>query len=48
MKSLKFYDIKSRKGFTTGKYALRDKSGRKFAVATAPSGASAYRVIPKK
>jgi len=48
MKGLKFYDVSAKKGFTTSKYALKTKSGRKFAVATAPSGASAYRVMPKK
>jgi hypothetical protein len=48
MKSLKFYDVKSRKGFTTGKYALRTKGSREFAVATAPSGVAAWRIAPKK
>jgi len=48
MKGLKFYDIGAKKGFTTSKYALRTKGSRKFAVATAPSGVSSWRAMPKK
>ena len=42
---LKFYDLKLKKSFTTSKYEVVTKSGRKFAVATAPSGAKAMRII---
>ena len=46
--ALRFYDVKGKKGFTTAKYALRAKGGRKFAVATAPSGITAWRILGKK
>jgi hypothetical protein len=47
-KTLRFYDVKSRKGFTTTKYAPRMKGSRHFVVATAPSGVAAWRIAPKK
>ena len=45
--TLKFYDLKRRKAFKTNKYSIRKKGGRKFAVATAPSGIPAWRVMGK-
>ena len=45
---LKFYDLKARKAFTTDKYKPVVKSGRKFAVATAPSGIKSWRILGKK
>lgn len=48
MESLKFYDLKKKKAFTTSSYKLVTKSGRHFAVATAPSGCKAYRIVSSK
>jgi hypothetical protein len=48
MEKLKFYDVKGKKSFSTAAYTPMMKSGRKFAVATAPSGAKAYRIMAKK
>ena len=48
MKKLKFYDLRGKKAFTTSKYSERVKKGRRFAVATAPSGATAWRILGKK
>jgi hypothetical protein len=45
---LKFYDVKSKKGFSTDKYNVRKKGPRTFAVAKAPSGIPAWRIMPKK
>jgi hypothetical protein len=47
---LKFYDLKKKKAFSTDKYKLVVKKGRHFAVATAPSGIPAWRIVasPKK
>lgn len=47
MKALKFYDVRAKKGFTTSSYAMKTKSGRNFAVATSPSGGTAWRIIGK-
>ena len=47
MKTLKFYDLKKRKSFTTNKYKIVTKKGRKFAIAIAPSGAQSYRIVAK-
>lgn len=44
-KELSFYDLKNKKKFKTSKYAFRSKSGRRFAVATSPSGVAAWRVL---
>lgn len=46
--SLKFYDVRAKKGFSTEKYREQIKSGRRFAVATSPSGGTAWRILPKK
>jgi len=45
MPKLKFYDVKGKKSFTTDKYKVVTKKGRKFAVAKAPSGIEAYRIV---
>ena len=45
MKELKFYDMKAKKSFTSGRYEIRNRGGRKFAVAKAPSGIEAWRII---
>ena len=44
-RELEFYDLRAKKKFKTSKYAFRSKSGRRFAVATAPSGVASWRVI---
>ena len=44
---LKFYDVKGKESFTTDKFSLVTKSGRRFAVATAPSGIKAHRIVKK-
>jgi hypothetical protein len=48
MDSLKFYDLKKKKAFTSTKYKLVTKKGRNFAVAVAPSGCDAYRIVAGK
>jgi hypothetical protein len=50
MMKLKFYDLKAKKSFSTAVYKPVSKSGRKFAVATTPSGGKAWRIMarPKK
>ena len=48
MASLKFYDVKAKRSFTTSSYGTVKKSGRTFAVAKTPSGGSAYRILGKK
>ena len=45
---MKFYDVKARKPFQTDKYKTVMKKGRKFAVATSPTGTKAYRIMGKK
>jgi len=47
MAKLKFYDLKGKKSFSTDKYKMVSKSGRKFAVATTPSGGKAWRLQGK-
>lgn len=52
MKRLNFYDVKSKKKFFATKYKKKVKTvnGRRryFAVAKAPSGIDAWRVISKE
>ena len=45
---LKFYDLRAKKSFQTDKYNVQAKSGRRFAVATSPTGTKAYRILGKK
>ena len=42
---LKFYDLKGKKSFTTDKYTMVTKKGRRFAVAKAPSGIDSWRIL---
>ena len=42
---LSFYDVKGKKKFTTDKYVTKVRKGRKFAVADAPSGIKAWRIL---
>jgi len=48
MEKLKFYDLKKKKSFTSTNYTTITKKGRRFAIATAPSGIKSYRIIGKK
>ena len=45
--NLNFYDIKAKKKFSSSDWKTKTKSGRKFAIAKAPSGIDAYRIIGK-
>jgi hypothetical protein len=45
---LSFYDLKAKKKFTSGDYKFVTKAGRRFAVATAPSGVASWRIVAKK
>jgi len=49
-KRLKFFDVKTKKSFTTTNYKIKMIKGkggkRKAAVATAPSGIKAFRFLP--
>lgn len=47
MTALTFYDLKTKKKFTTDKYKVVIKNKRKFAVAKAPSGIQSYRFMGK-
>jgi len=47
MPKLKFYDLKAKKPFMTDDFKIVIKGPRKFAVATAPSGAKSYRIVAK-
>ena len=45
MEKLKFYDVKGKKKFTSTKYKYKNIKGRRFAIAKAPSGIDAYRIV---
>jgi len=47
MGKLNFYDVKAKKKFESSKFKVVTKSGRRFAVAKAPSGIDAYRIVGK-
>ena len=42
---LSFYDVKGKKKFKTDKYRTVTKKGRRFAIAKAPSGIEAWRIL---
>ena len=44
---LKFYDVKGKRSFMSSRYEIRNRGGRKFAVAKAPSGIEAWRIMGK-
>lgn len=46
-KTLKFYDLKKKKSFTTKKWKRVVKGGKTFAVTTAPSGVTSWRILGK-
>lgn len=45
METLTFYDVKGKQKFSTNDYEIRTKNGRRFAVAKAPSGVEAWRIL---
>ncbi len=51
MPKIKFYDVKGKKSFMSNKFVLKVKKTKKrttyFAVASAPSGIKAWRIISK-
>ena len=44
---LSFYDVKGKKKFKSSDYKIVTKKGRRFAVAKAPTGIDAYRILGK-
>lgn len=48
MKKLKFYDLRGKKTFTSDKYKIQTKKGRRFAVTNAPSGVKSYSIVGGK
>jgi|TARA_B100002003_G_C14133279_1_gene545022 hypothetical protein len=44
---LSFYDVKGKEKFLAKEWKIVVKKGRKFAVAKAPSGIEAYRILGK-
>lgn len=45
---LSFYDVKTKKKFTTTDYEVRERSGRNFAVTKSPAGShECWRVLSK-
>ena len=45
---LSFYDVKTKKKFTTSDYRIEDKAGRKFAVTKSQEGShECWRVVSK-
>ena len=48
METLRFYDVKAKKKFTSNNYKIEVKKGRRFAVAKSPhSGIMAWRILGK-
>lgn len=45
--ALKFFDVKTKKSFTTDDYKIVVKKGRRFAVAEGPEGNNVYRILGK-
>ena len=45
---LTFWDMKGKKKFATSAYRYKFVKGKKFAVAKAPSGATAWRIVSRK
>lgn len=48
---LKFFDLKTKKSFITGEYKLEARKNKRgttyFAIAVAPSGIKAFRIVSK-
>ena len=47
MEELTFYDLKTRKKFTTDDWEERIKNGRRFAVAIGENGNECWRILGK-
>jgi len=47
MVKLKFFDLKEKKSFSTDKFDLETKNGRRFAIAKSPKGNKARRFVSK-
>ena len=47
MVKLKFFDLKTKKPFSTDKFTVEVKNGRKRAIAVSPSGFRAVRFVKK-
>jgi len=48
MEQLSFYDVKTKKSFTTDQYTVKEKGGRFFAVTKSPAGShECWRVLGK-
>ena len=47
MEELSFYDVKGKEKFKSSKYEIEERKGRRFAVADAPSGIKAWRILGK-
>ena len=47
MDELTFYDLKTRKKFTSSEYDVVEKNGRRFAVALGENGNKCYRILGK-
>ena len=45
---LSFYDVKTKKKFTTSDYRIEDKSGRKFAVTKSKEGTHECWIVVSK
>jgi len=54
MPSIKFYDVKAKRGFMSDKFTIKAKKNPKtgrttyFAVAKAPSGILSFRIVSKE
>ena len=48
METLSFYDLKSKKKFSTDEYKIVVKGKRRFAVSDAPSGIKSWRILGKE
>ena len=44
---LSFFDVKGKEKFTSKEYRVEVRNGRRFAVAKAPSGIEAWRILGK-
>lgn len=45
---IKFFDLKTKKTFSTSNYKVIDKKGRRMAMTTSPSGTKSVRFLRKE
>jgi len=45
---LKFFDLKNKKSFSTDKFSIETKNGRRRAIAISPKGVTASRFLKSK